>query len=73
MHALLAHPSQVQDAKNQAARVNGGVASTAKRDVADFGDDFYHELWDIEHVGPSETGACPCSGKQVVFAACMLC
>jgi uncharacterized protein YbjT (DUF2867 family) len=42
------------DARNAAARKSGTVAPSSKIDVADFQDETYHPLWDVEHVGPPD-------------------
>ena len=56
-------PPLAQDAKNAAARKAGQPLAFAKKDVADFANDFYHEHWDIEHVGLPESGACCAGGR----------
>lgn len=42
------------DARNAAARKSGAMARSSKIDVADFKDETYHPLWDVEHVGPPD-------------------
>lgn len=42
------------DSRNAASRRAGGVAPSSKIDVADFKQEVYHPLWDIEHVGPPD-------------------
>ena len=42
------------DSRNALARRAGGVAPSTKIDVADFKQEVYHPLWDIEHVGPPD-------------------
>ena len=40
------------DARNASARRQGAVAPSSKVDLADFENEAYHPLWDVEHVGP---------------------
>lgn len=42
------------DSRNAASRRAGSVAPSSKIDVADFKQEVYHPLWDIEHVGPPD-------------------
>lgn len=44
----------LQDARNARARKSGSMASTSKVDIADFKNEAYHPLWDIEHIGPRQ-------------------
>lgn len=39
------------DHKNAVARKAGGIAPTAKREVVDFANEYYHPFWVVELVG----------------------